>query len=192
MFPTLIVIPLLALVLIASYGLQNACACQCARQSPERYAQSSDVIFLGRVISKVEARAPEVGSYVTFDVLKSWKGVDTKTVTIHTGDGSSCGSFPFRLDDPERLEFLVYGTQNFGEIFVTLCGGTISRNLQGVDFNSNPYMNVDLSIEYLDNTLSPASLRQGHTWTGSVIFPLQILGCLFVAAGAAFAIIRWR
>ncbi|MGH9878884.1 MAG: hypothetical protein ACRD5H_14730 [Nitrososphaerales archaeon] len=186
----LVIISLLPLTLAVNYGLQNACACQCIRYSPEKYSERSDVIFLGRISSREEAPPPEVGSHITFEVLRSWKGVDTEKVTIHNGDGSSCGAFPFRLDNPEHEQYLVYATNDFSEIRVTLCGGTIPRYASGVDLELNPLLNADLYLKYLDDNFKPIELEEGHTRSVSIVPPLEILGGLLAVAAAAFIVIR--
>jgi hypothetical protein len=119
--------------------------------------------------------------HVTFDVLRSWKGVDTKKVTIHTGDGSSCGSYGFRVDDPER-QYLVYGTKDLSEIRVTLCGGTVENG---------PYLNnVIGDLKYLEANFMPIELKAGHTMSVDIFPLLQILGSFLAVAAVAFVIIR--
>jgi hypothetical protein len=175
----LAIISLFSLGLIANYGFQNASACQCARLTPEMYYENSDVIFLGKVNSRERAPLSDVGMHVTFDVLRSWKGVDTTKVTIHTGDGSSCGSYGFRVDDPER-QYLVYGTKEFSEIRVSLCGGTVN----------DPSLEVNRDLEYLEANFMPIELKTGHTMSVDIFPLLQILGGFVAVAVAAFIIIR--
>ncbi|MGH9879480.1 MAG: hypothetical protein ACREBU_08775 [Nitrososphaera sp.] len=143
----------------------------------------SDVIFVGKVISTERAPPLDVGMLVTFDVLKSWKGVDTKIVTIHTGDGSSCSGYPFWVDEPKR-QYLVYATKNFSEVRVTFCGGTIQYD-PPLDANR-----VDRDLSYLDNNFIPIELKTGHTISLNLYPLLQILGGFLAIAVAAFVLIR--
>lgn len=48
----LAIISLISLGLIANYGFQNACACQCARLTPEMYYENSDVILAKLTVEK--------------------------------------------------------------------------------------------------------------------------------------------
>lgn len=184
-----VILLLMSFSLLVNYVCHKAFACQCVRHSPEMYYERSDVIFVGKVSGRESAAPLEEGTHVTFHVLKSWKGVDTKTVTIHNGDRSSCGSYPFRGDDPER-EYLVFATKDFFEIRTTLCGGTIPMDRLDVDLDLNPFLNIDLYLKYLDDNAMPIELKAGHTESVNIIPPLQILGGFVVVAVAAFILIK--
>ncbi len=181
--PALVIALVISLSLIGNNGCQYVFACQCVRLPPEKNAERSDVIFLGKVINVAREMPLEKGSHVTFAVSKAWKGVDTTTVTIHTGDGSSCGSYPFSAQDFYQ-EHLVYGTRDFSEIRVSLCGGTIPT------FPNEPSLNVSRDLGYLDKNFEPIELKVGHIRSADIFPSLQILGGLVTVAIAAFLVIR--
>lgn len=176
---------------MVSHELQSAYACQCQRLSPDSYYEMSDVIFLGRVMSVESAPLLEVGSTVTFSVVQSWKGVDTRFVTIHTGDGTSCGSYPFRADDPDR-EYLVFASKSFYEIRVTLCGGTIASDASGADPDMNSLFHIGTYLDYFENNFEEIELTSGHTSSVSLVPALQILASFTALAVAAFIITSRR
>jgi hypothetical protein len=138
------------------YGLQDASATQCVRFSPEMYYERSDVIFVGTVIHMdSEPRFLEHGQYVSLNVSKAWKGIDTKTVTVNAESGR------FR----EGNEYLVYAERNFLAIEVTFCGGTIQTD-------TDLYVGRELS--FLEKNYSPLNLKEGHTMSMNP-FPLLTL-----------------
>lgn len=84
-----IVIGLLALVSAGTTSV--ALACSCAPPPPPKAAlAASTAVFSGKVV-KVEP----IGDFqraVTLVVASAWKGVDGKTVIVHTpNDGAACG-----------------------------------------------------------------------------------------------------
>src|SRR5437867_2398758 len=123
---------LLSFSFIHSYLFHNASACQCIGLSPEMKYEKSDVIFLGKI-------ARYTGGFVTFDVIKSWKGVDTRQITIRNGGVSACDSYPFSQSEPDR-QYIVYAKKNLLEIHVTPCGGTITTEKFDIDYRSNPQL----------------------------------------------------
>ena len=174
-----VIILIMFLPPIVNITFQDAFANQCARFSPDRNYERSDVIFVGKVTNIMEASPLDLGTIVTFDVLKAWKGVDTQKVTIHNGGCSSCGSYPLREDDPER-GYLVYATKDLSGIRVTFCGGTAPLGT----------LNADSDLKYLDDNFVPIEFRTGHTMSVNIFPPLQILGSFAAIAAAAFILIR--
>ena len=80
---------LLAFVSVCTASV--ALACSCAPPPPPKAAlAASTAVFAGKVV-KVEP----IGDFqraVTLEVASSWKGVEGKTVTVHTPkDGAACG-----------------------------------------------------------------------------------------------------
>jgi hypothetical protein len=129
-------------------------------------AESSELIRVCRLTSQ----------YITFDVSKSWKNVNTKIVAIRTDDGTSCGSFPFR----QSQEYLVYGTKGLSSVDVTLCGGSTS-----IEHSTN-------ELTFLENNYAPLELREGHTMSVNILSIMTIIGIFVAISIAAFAIIRRR
>jgi hypothetical protein len=146
---------------------------------PERYYEWSDVIFLGRVTSVNENQPHDQAAHITFNVSKSWKGVDTEIVTIRTGDGTPCGFFRFYRNQ----EYLVYATRDISSINVSQCGGTAS-------VDESPFVSRDL--EFLENNHTPLELNAGRTASIS-LFPIVTTLASFIAISiAAFVVIRKR
>jgi hypothetical protein len=159
------------------YGHQSAFACQCSRLAPDKYYEMSDVIFLGRVAS-VDGNQPlDQATHVTFNVSKSWKGVDTKVVTIRTGDGTSCGFYRFGQDH----EYLVYGTKTLSTIDVNQCGGTASID-SDADF-------VNRDLQFLSG-YTPLELKAGHTMSINPIPILTVVGSLVAISLTTFVILK--
>ena len=150
----------------------NAFATQCSRHSPETYYERSDIIFVGTVIDiENEPRFLERGQYVLLNVSKSWKGVDTKTITVNAEGGR------FR----EGNEFLVYADKNFLAMEVTFCGGTIRTESDGL---------ADRELGYLENNHSTIELKADHTMSMNPFPLLGLIGALMGIAIAAAGILK--
>jgi len=112
-------------------------------------------------------------AHVTFNVPNSWKGVDTKRVTIRTGDRTSCGFYRFE----QGQEYLAYGAKNISAIDLTLCGCTAT-------IDSSPFVNLDL--QFLENRNVPIGLMARYTM-GINLFPIiTTVGNLVAISVAAF------
>jgi hypothetical protein len=147
--------------------------------APEKYYELSDVIFVGRATNIDRNQPFDQAANVTFNVSKSWKGVDTKLVTIRTGDGTSCSSYHFEQD----REYLVYGTRDLSSVDVTFCGGSAS-----IDYS--PFVSRDLT--FLENNYTPLELEVGHIRSINLFPIITILGSLVAVSTAAFIILKRR
>jgi hypothetical protein len=165
---------MIAVVLPLSIIIQSASATQCARQSPEIYYERSDVIFVGSVVEiERSGRFLEEGHYVSLNVSKSWKGLDTKQVTLNSAGGR------FRDIGSEHL---VYADKNLLAIEVSFCGGTISTDSESFVYRDLAFLDGQPSIE----------LKNGHTISMNP-FPLLGMISLIAASGAAiFGVIEAR
>jgi hypothetical protein len=166
------------------FPIGSAFACQCSAQPPDVTDALADVVFLGN-FRHIDRDIPyEEGTHVTFEVLESWKGVDTIFVTIHTGDGSACGYFPFGDGQDYSRQFLIFGTNEMGEIRVTQCGGTMPIDIGG--------LRVENYLQYLDANYEKITLKDGHFVSTNIAAPMPILGSLVALSVATFFIIRYR
>jgi len=164
-----------SVIITSGYWYQNAFACQYTRFAPERYYEMSDVISIRRV-SNTDRNPPlDEATPVSFNVPKSWKGVDTKIITIRTGDGTSCGYYRFE----QGQESLVYGAKNLSAIDITLCGGTATTD-------SSPFVNLD--FQFLENSYVPIELRAGYTMRINLFPIITIVGSLVAISIAAFVV----
>ena len=116
------------LTLSISMSIPRAYACSCVSPLPAVLSYFNyDAVFSGRVVDIVppESRGNIVSSgdpvSVNFEVYKSYKGVDSKNVTVTTAlSGVSCG-YEFEKDK----EYLVYAHKNNnGNLSVSLCSNT--------------------------------------------------------------------
>jgi hypothetical protein len=77
-------------------------ACQCAPQPPPKVSAAQAVaVFVGRVLTIEDS---EYGYVVTFRVVESWKGVETREIDVLTGFGRGDCGFKFEL----KKSYLVY------------------------------------------------------------------------------------
>ena len=71
-----------------SANISRACDCDIPTSAKESL-KHSDAVFVGKVI---EIKKTKLQKYVTFNVLKIWKGKIGKQITITTAiDGGACG-----------------------------------------------------------------------------------------------------
>lgn len=171
------------LLMVSGFMYQSAFACTCARPESERHYEISDVVFLGRVTG-VDAQPHDVAEHVTFNISKSWKGVDTRTVTIRTGDGTGCGFYRFE----QGIEYLVYGTRDIASINVGLCEAPSPVDSSG-SADPSPFVSHDL--QFLDSR-TPLEIRAGHTASVSISLIATILGIFAAISLAAFVVIKKR
>ena len=70
----------------------QALACSCALPaSPVAHIENAEIIFHGKVINAFTDRRGLEGR-TTFEVLETWKGVESETITLeHYIPGPSCG-----------------------------------------------------------------------------------------------------
>lgn len=157
---------MLAMLSITSSGYsmnQNAYACQCSPAGPERSFEDSDVVFSGKV-SKVDEVYSflEKEQYVSFANITSWKGVDTKSVTIRAEQW--CGLNRFN----EGIEYLVYADKGPVSIDARPCSGTV------------PLENAQYHSQFLAGK-STIPLKEGNT--DSFSLPFTFFGIGLLAAG---------
>jgi hypothetical protein len=148
--------------------------------APERFYELSDVIFIGRVTSIDRNRPLDQAVHVTFDVYKSWKGVDTEVVTIRTGNGNSCGYFRFE----QGHEYLVYGDKDISSINVGLCGGT-------ADIEYTPFV-VNRDLKFLENSHTQLELKAGYTTSVNLYPIMTIVGSLVGISAVTFVVLVKR
>lgn len=78
------------LILFLAYNAVSACNCSMPNEEKKKDAvKTSSAIFLGKVISMTPAENSEID--VKFQVLESWKGVETNEIIIKTSS-SMCGA----------------------------------------------------------------------------------------------------
>ncbi|HEY1037121.1 MAG TPA: hypothetical protein VGE62_00900 [Candidatus Paceibacterota bacterium] len=124
---------ILALALVCAFAFapllipSGASACSCIMQPDlnEDALAGASAVFAGTFVSSTPV---ENGKVLTFDVSKTWKGPNTKTITAHTpNDSAACGW------DPETgKEYLVYAymlneqleTGTPGDLHINLCSRT--------------------------------------------------------------------
>jgi hypothetical protein len=188
-FVALSAILLVSFAFLSNLTCTKAFGCQCSRLGPDYLASSADVIFVGKVAAIEQKSQLGQEKYVTFDVLKSWKGVNTETVTIRNGDDSSCGSYPLNRAEAES-QYLVYANHEYSEIMITLCGGTIPLDTGGIDLDLNPHLDPRRDFAYLDSSYQPIVLKPGRTPSIDVFLPIQILGAFAATAVLVFFVIR--
>lgn len=110
---------------LLTVNAQTAHACSCMIPgSPLEEMERSSFVFSGTAI-EVEADSTigdlnPLGYTVTFEVIESWKGVESSKVTVHTAaDSAACG-FPFE----EGKDYIVYASELEDGIQVYSCGLT--------------------------------------------------------------------
>jgi hypothetical protein len=166
---------------ILEFGCRDASACQCVVRRPEIY-EESDAIFIGK-ITKIDRYHPlENTRYITFDVSRSWKGVETESITIHS-DNNECAGMVAIMGQ----EYLIYAKNKDLLKIDVGCGGSIAT-----DGGSSNEEFVARDIKYLDTLYETVTLREGHTTSVNIFPPLQILGSFIVLAIGAFVFLRRR
>lgn len=162
----------------SGFIIQEASACQCIDPRPEIYKEA-DVIFVGTV-KHIDRQVPlENARYFTFDVSKSWKGLDTKSITIHN-DSSQCDSIPAKVGE----EWLIFAyNKDFLKINVG-CGGALWTGYPG---SSNEETFVQ-DVKHLEELYTPVELRTGHTMSVNP-FPLIVFAAVPIVLGIAAYVI---
>ena len=101
-------IPLSILLIFSSYSLAWACSCiEPTDKSKAEALQNASVIFSGKVIS-TGLPDKDYNIKIRFQVLRAWKGVETKEIFITTPSQDSLCGYSFRKDET----YTVYGTGN--------------------------------------------------------------------------------
>lgn len=123
---------------------QPASACSCFVPRPGIYEQST-AIFVGRVAEKDGGSPVDYAIHVTFDVQKSWRGIDAKTVRVHLNE-PEC-STPF-LDNED---YLVFAYLDRFEVKMKACSGTSwMGNVE----------HLEPDISYLNEHYTPIALTE--------------------------------
>jgi hypothetical protein len=152
---------------------QKAFGCSCISHSPQTLDEKSDVIFIG-IITDKERGPLENALHVKFHVSKSWKGIDTQSVTIHIDD-PQC-SPPFFAD----REYLVYSYKDLFEIRMPACSGTtVTENTEI----------VQPEIQYLDTHYTPITLKIGRTESLNILPVIEIIAAIVGISIVAFLVI---
>lgn len=107
-------------------SLSTAYACRCQPTgTPTEELADSDAVFSGRVIKIVNRKSgdPPISVEAVFTVVKAWKGVEKKQVSVYTASHSTmCG---FKFSKGER--YLIYANLNDKkELFTSFCTRTKS------------------------------------------------------------------
>lgn len=120
------VIPLLLIVLAAVYIKPiPAAACSCMMPPSADVALSeATAVFSGEVV-KVKKHKDLHGKTIHFKVHEIWKGIDSTTITVFTGnDSASCG-----IDFTVGVEYLVYANamdpDSDSSLTTSLCDRTV-------------------------------------------------------------------
>lgn len=168
----------------------SACSCVEAGAPVVQFTQY-DAVFTGKVIAVAAKSSPVIdllrklfsrnslypaflysdrfwGNDVTFTVNKSWKGVTTTKVTIHTGSGEGDCGYGFIQGD----DYLVYAynAQNGDRLGASICSRTtvVSRAAEDLSFlNTMPTL--------------PLTPVHDYTWlyiTGMLLFVIAV--CLLL------------
>lgn len=102
-------------------GLADACSC--APNPPAKQAlEKSGAVFTAKVVKmNDEAGGAGIRREVTLEVIRVWKGVTAKSLTVSTAkSGAACG-YGFQ----EGKSYIVYAHKGDGEkLFVSLCSRT--------------------------------------------------------------------
>ncbi len=104
--------------------IPRARACSCIQPEPPAVAaEKSAAVFAGRV-TDIDPPAVMTSTLdenkITFDVSRTWKGVDRSPVYIYSsGSSASCG-YEFEVGK----EYLVYAYENEGRLSTGLCTRT--------------------------------------------------------------------
>ncbi len=162
--PLLLLVTMILLFTSSSHFTnQNAYACQCTSRDPERLFQESDVVFSGKVNRVDEVYSfLENEQYASFDNITSWKGVDTKSVTIRAEQW--CGLNRFS----EGVEYLVYADKGLVSIDAKACSGTV------------PLENARFHTQFLAGN---PTIPLGEGTTESISLPFTIFGIGLSVAG---------
>ncbi len=162
--PLLLLVTMILLVTNSSHFTnQNAYACQCSSQDPGQLFEESDVIFSGKVNRVDEVYSfLENEQYVSFANVTSWKGVDTKSVTIRGEQW--CGLNRFS----GGVEYLVYADKGLVSIDAKACSGTV------------PLENAKFHTQFL---AGKPTIPLGEGNTESISLPFTIFGIGLSVAG---------
>lgn len=185
------------ILLLALFLNGQTANASCAKPgTPEEELQRSDAVFTGSVVYISSANALWmdgvakalitmgfnsldfheeifVGRKIVFEVDRSWKGVNTSSVTIRTGYNSwNSSSYPFEIGS----YYLVYASHAYGEpdkyLLASLCNRT-----QGSPNNSEDIAYLK-TVPVLDLQYFPAIIR---TIDGSLVAAvIVLLGFIYI------------
>ncbi|TBR08782.1 MAG: hypothetical protein EPO62_06110 [Candidatus Nitrosotenuis sp.] len=114
-----IIILMFSIVLFSYVMSGQASACECKDLKEESsYLSDSDSIFLGKV-RNIEKTNDEYPSYlIRFDVDKSWKGTNTKEISIKSSMDSGACAYSFEINQV----LIVHAQQENGTLQEKSCG----------------------------------------------------------------------
>lgn len=117
-------------LLAAVQAVQIAAACSCAEPPPPKQAlEKASAVFSGKVVEIQQGQQQFAPKRVTFEVDRSYKGVDAGRVVVTTAsDGAMCG-FGFQ----QGKSYLVYGYGDKEALNTNLCTRTKSIENAGDD-----------------------------------------------------------
>lgn len=101
----------------------SALACSCVQPpAPEEALSQASAVFSGKVIAKDIDNA--LGGFeqiaTTLQVDQAWKGVEQAHVVLHTASNSAACGVNLEIGS----EYLVYATENEGQLHTSLCSRT--------------------------------------------------------------------
>ena len=135
--------------------IESAYPCTCGGESdPCGSFRGATAIFIGRVINVRDTTDTVLmgsvrwgGKWVTFQILKAFKGSDTAYISLATGNGGGDCGYEFKQDEI----YLVYAFQDkLGHLVTSIC----TRTRRTID--------AAIDLEFLEHL--PASGDQRHLW----------------------------
>lgn len=115
---TILIIIFLQLTFYPFYA--NACSCIQPLETKESLKEAS-AVFAGEVIDitsrPINSSRP---LKVTFNVLRAWKGLDSRIVVLETANSSASCGYNFEKDG----KYLIYANGKINDLEVSLCSRT--------------------------------------------------------------------
>lgn len=161
-----------------------ACSCPGMPYPPEQAFESSRAVFSGTIISKATEGGSSVGngyavfphSRVQIQVLESWKGIDSNTVTITTGiSDDTCG---FDFQEGEKYLIYAHDDTQYGTEFTT-----------GLCQRTKLLANAQEDLAFLDASTVPSIQGKGdlnnteqNNHTSGIVFVSSVVGVTFLLA----------
>jgi len=170
------VIPFLLMVLIVMlFKPIPTAACSCIVPPPADVALSeATAVFSGEVVDVNKSKVDN-GKTIDFKVKEVWKGIDTTTISVFTGnDSASCG-----IDFAVGKEYLVYAhtLDSTGKSYLstTLCDRTVELANAADDLNLIGEGQVPVQTEQTSDSTN----NEYYLYAGILIIVLGLVG-LFI------------
>ena len=142
---------LIFIALIAIFSnFVSACSCAGGRTLQQEFGDA-DAVFLGTVKGIQQPIGSDFfGGQITanFDVQKSWKGIDSRSINITTGVSEAGCGYSF----VQGQDFLVFAYNNEGELSTGICSGTheVSNAITDEDIIALGFPEKDFTSEKID------------------------------------------